>query len=360
MKSSLNCPICLSSNIKIIGFREEWLQNKKKALEVTYSDKLCGNCDFIFSDPNLNEEQLIDYYKNYFSSLSNLTDIEISIRLQYFKKFLDKNSKILEIGGGKGSFRKKLLESYAKVDNFDLSEGEVEFNNLYDCVCSFYLMEHLYNLNEWLDYNLLKLKYGGYFILEVPNFEKFPNASLNNEHLYHFKPRDMGNLLSKKGIKVISQNQISPSRFFGFVLVGIKEKSNNNFEILKGVKKSNELYKFQLLNENKINIKIKKLNKFVKKNEGVTGIIPCNTNTTKLIKSSYFKCLNQISLFDRDLEKEGLDWCNSSLSVNNNESKKINECTSFIITSRQYYEEIYNNLKALNKNLRIETFYGVD
>lgn len=241
-----------------------------------------------------------------------------------------------------------------RADNDDLSENEIRFENQYDCICSYYLMEHLFNINEWMEFYLNKLKTGGYFILEVPNFEKFPNESMNNEHLFHFKPNDMVNLLNKHGVKVVSIDEENQGRYFGFNIVGVKQ-NHIDFKINNQIDKT--LNSIRLLNKSKevLNQNILEINKIVENGNNFIGIIPCNINTSKIVTSN-FNYKNKVMLFDNDEEKHNLNWCNSSLVVNKCDPTLIKKCSSFIITSKKYFEEIREQLNLINPNLTHYTF----
>lgn len=111
-----------------------------------------------------------------------------------FRQGLDlipENSKVLEIGSGRGQFLKLLQQKTAHAEGLELNEKaieEIRANGLqvhlmkidemeqqpgkkeyYDVVCSFQVYEHIENIGEVIRSSLNVLKPGGRLIISVPN-----------------------------------------------------------------------------------------------------------------------------------------------------------------------------------------------
>ena len=85
------------------------------------------------------------------------------------------------------------------------------------------------------------LKTEGYLIFEIPNFNKNVLASLNNEHINHFSPKNLEIMLNKNNFQLINITS-SSSRKFGLCVVAQKinnkliKFSKNYFTILSDEK----------------------------------------------------------------------------------------------------------------------------
>lgn len=117
------------------------------------------------------------------------------------------NSEILEIGCGKGSFIKHISENFncnavglelntSKVQDIVILNETIEFHSeynteKYDVVCSFQVMEHIYNIDSFLNSSIKSLKKGGYLIISVPNNDSFIKHDFPNDIL-NLPPHHMG------------------------------------------------------------------------------------------------------------------------------------------------------------------------
>ncbi|MCS4086126.1 2-polyprenyl-3-methyl-5-hydroxy-6-metoxy-1,4-benzoquinol methylase [Salinibacter ruber] len=117
--------------------------------------------------------------------------------------------KVLEVGCGKGDFvewisrnknadaigielNKEAVESAQEagrpVTNQDLYELSGQENGRYDVVCSFQVLEHIYEVKSFIEASLKLLRPGGRFIFGVPNcagFQKYAESDLLNQPPHH-------------------------------------------------------------------------------------------------------------------------------------------------------------------------------
>lgn len=104
-------------------------------------------------------------------------------------KYINNGDSILEIGCGKGSFIKKLRENGSTVEGLEMNIEAISTckkdgllvhldsiesfsknkHEKYDVVCSFQVLEHVYNVKSFLDSSINTLKPGGLLIIGVPN-----------------------------------------------------------------------------------------------------------------------------------------------------------------------------------------------
>ena len=127
------------------------------------------------------------------------------------KGMIRKGSKILEVGCGKGSFLKKIYqEKGAEITGLELNkeairEGEkngvpildetiqnhaLKNNEQYDMVCSFQVLEHISDVNSFIQAKLDCLKKNGKLVIAVPNNDSF--IKFDKTNLLNLPPHHMG------------------------------------------------------------------------------------------------------------------------------------------------------------------------
>ncbi|HLG38901.1 MAG TPA: class I SAM-dependent methyltransferase, partial [Chitinophagaceae bacterium] len=104
---------------------------------------------------------------------------------QYASSSIGTDEKVLEIGCGTGLFLESLLSKTTRIVGIELNEHAIricqekglnvvneliEVHSLtktehYDTVCSFHVLEHVYEVKNFIDYSLKALRPGGKFIL---------------------------------------------------------------------------------------------------------------------------------------------------------------------------------------------------
>ncbi len=108
-------------------------------------------------------------------------------------ELLGKSDKVLEIGCARGGFIKKMKEKGVSVEGLELNSAAIkeckengltvyshtieEFSTIkplfYDVVCSFQVLEHIYDVKSFIEASLAVLKPGGRMIISVPNNDSF-------------------------------------------------------------------------------------------------------------------------------------------------------------------------------------------
>lgn len=137
--------------------------------------------------------------------------------------FINANDKVLEIGSGFGSFLNLLKENGIKdVSGLELSSLAVEKcqelnlnvqsrlieelgeDEKYDVICSFQVLEHVYNVKSFLDSAIRQLNVGGKLVIGVPNNNPYIFIS-DKYHTLNLPPHHAG-LWSKKSLKNLSNH----------------------------------------------------------------------------------------------------------------------------------------------------------
>ena len=120
------------------------------------------------------------------------------------------NLKILEIGCARGSFLERLsqegyeciglelnekaqneaMERGIKVLSETIQEHASKYNDYYDIVCSFQVMEHIPNIGDVIEASIKTLKKGGRLFISVPNNASF--LCLDEKNPLNMPPHHMG------------------------------------------------------------------------------------------------------------------------------------------------------------------------
>lgn len=139
---------------------------------------------------------------------------------------VEPNAKAMEISSGKLSSIDDALNR--KVIFQDIQEL-IDMKKKYDVISMWHVLEHIYNLTEYIEQLKSLLNRNGVLIIAVPNFKSF-DAHYYSEHwaaydvprhLWHFSKKSIKILFEKVGLKVI---QILPMKFDAYYVSLLSEK----------------------------------------------------------------------------------------------------------------------------------------
>ena len=258
------CPICSNKDVTFV-------RDKLKG-DVTTDTFECFECDLHFLDTWDNVEAVKKLYEgdNYIfahnidpKAKQELKFDEYQNRLNQIMPFLSKDKSVLEVGCGDGKFLKLLKPHVGEVEGVELSppqvellrkEGftcydimidELESNKQYDVVCMYALLEHVPNVQSFLQHLKSLVKPGGHIFIEVPNrknvlingfsIEEFKSHYYRPVHLYYFTPKSLGKVLEKAGFKfkIETFQQASITNLFHWLFL---KKGQPNAQALTSVK----------------------------------------------------------------------------------------------------------------------------
>ena len=235
-----SCPIC-DCEIGEILHTQKFVLPEGHPQAAGYDVVCCENCGFVYADTPTSQSDYTEYYTKF--SRYNNTAASIGGGIQAFDAgrlqhtaiditniVPDKNARIVDIGCVSGGLLRTLHRlGYTNLCGIDpalscvaqthqLPEIEAYVGTLtdlpakvgqVDCFTLSHVLEHMRDLKPALVYLRKFLKPNGCIYVEVPdalrysNFMLSPFQEFNTEHLNHFSPTCMANLLRQCGFAPI-------------------------------------------------------------------------------------------------------------------------------------------------------------
>lgn len=337
---------------------------------------MCNSCNFVYSNPQLTDQALIDHYLEFSSgdvfksyAKHHRAGKLMTSRVDMLKRSvpLDSISNMCDIGGGSGALLKELARSAnaqqylvepsnagkANQEDYILINKTIEEVTTkdvpkFDLILCVSVLEHLKRPLEILQqlYNLLDDD--GYLFIEVPDSFK-SNVQISEfysfEHLNHFTYYTFINLLIKNNfhpinidvdsLRVVAQ-KVSDTHY--------KKKIVNHFENY-----STEKNKFESAISNR-------LDKFINSPKSLRFSI-YGAGEHSLFLLSKFNLLNKVDYFiDSDKRKWGKEFCNKK--VIGPDEIVINNIETIIISSGHFEMEIFETINLIAPNVKIITLYA--
>jgi len=237
MYEKLNeCPVCSASNLKNHKVVKDHSVSKE-----SFNVMLCENCDFQFTNPRPDEEQIVKYYQSEdYISHSDKANSPINFIYKLARKYAlaskrnlinsiakNKKGRILDYGCGTGYFLDTMksngwktygLEPNDKARELANQKAKVKAsieelnlkNKKFDIITLWHVLEHIHDINNTIKMLKTILKEKGKIVIAVPNIESYDSTIFQEEwaaydvprHLYHFSQDTMKTLMLKHGLKV--------------------------------------------------------------------------------------------------------------------------------------------------------------
>ena len=225
---------------------------KKERYRIDQDTVICKDCGLIQSTPRMTEEGYKEFYssdtyrKLYSPNLLDNNDYEYmkivnfyNNRHDFIKKFVSKDSQILEIGCGAGwnlyNFYNKGYDIYGydygsnfvdfgKSKGLNLTTGSID--DIKEKNVGFILLAHVFEhfLNPLKELGKIKkiLADDGLLYIEVPDSEKFGIQLLQHAHTYYFTKNTLIHFVTTLGFKAVAHSKQLPGNSIGVIF----KKSN--------------------------------------------------------------------------------------------------------------------------------------
>jgi 2-polyprenyl-3-methyl-5-hydroxy-6-metoxy-1,4-benzoquinol methylase len=200
----VNCLLCKYNDTLIIDTLSVSLLRKsyKKMLQTDIgNDKgylinlhLCQQCGLKFFYPTMTGDE------SFYESLHRFPWYYLEEKQEFLiaSQYILPTDKVLEIGAGKGAFSSKIrCHSYVglefsqssvqmaqrqgvKIYKQSIEDHSMQYQEYYDVICLFQVLEHVGNVYEFIHASIRSLKSGGKLILSVPNDNAYIGSQINN------------------------------------------------------------------------------------------------------------------------------------------------------------------------------------
>ena len=252
MEEIIICKCCNLCKVKLIfNFKLELINeiNLNNTLNIYY----CESCNFYYSLSGNNQNDYNNYYMVFNNYKKEILYSDKNERCYMYlkEKLKNKNIKnILDYGSGNCKIKNLLLDTY-NVDNYDI--GMKKNISKYDCLLLSHVLEHIYDINEFIHEISLNIKDdNGLLYIEVPNAEYYdemidicPLQEINIEHINFFSKYFLNKLLKKHNFITISLEDdyfmIKENKYYIIRAIFQKNKINNSF--YKYIENGNKIIK---------------------------------------------------------------------------------------------------------------------
>jgi hypothetical protein len=345
-----NCSCCNSKNeilidtIKLSMINDIKLNNK---LHIYY----CPDCNFYYSDSRNTQEDYNNYYKEFnnykkgviYSDKDERCNSYLKDKLQI--QFQNVRT-IIDYGSGNGKLKDMLsVSDIYEVDEYDI--GMEKPNKKYDCLILSHVLEHIYDINKFIETISLNINDNGLLYIEIPNAEYYdkitdlcPLQEINIEHINFFSKYALNKLLIKHNYQAVSiiDDYFMIKDYKYYVIRGIFSKNKQNMSFNKYLCNGTEqISKYSFTNLNKYkNIYVYGCGQFLFK---IFDNICNNTNVINVIDDNPCYLNKQISNVDViDYRKY---------------SEMSNDGDVILLTSLIHDQTLKTKLKRINKKIVI-------
>jgi len=262
-----SCPICDNQKFETYITAADYLVSGEN-----FSVVRCLKCSFLFTNPRPSKEKISHYYHsdNYISHVnknaslfdktySTIRRFMVSYKLRLVVRHLRNRVKapivhpcLLDYGCGSGNFLAEAVkkgfismgfEPNGSVANISLERGldvklnddflyDESFNNKFDVITLWHVLEHIPDFMEKIKVLKLKLKPNGLFVIAVPEYRSFDSKFYKNDwaawdlprHLNHFDKESVKQFCAINNLSVIYKAALPFDSFY----VSLLTESNRN------------------------------------------------------------------------------------------------------------------------------------
>lgn len=249
----INCPVCENRNFTYFITCVDHTVSREP-----FHLSRCNNCGFVFTNPQPEKEKLGSYYlsDDYISHSGKAKSLIGSLYLFLRKRSLEwklsllpkSKGKILDYGCGTGEFLKTCQHAGWNISGVEpshvarqkaealthkkIEEELTEFNQEYDSITLWHVLEHVTDLNQTITQLCTVLKKDGQMFLAVPNHLSYDAEFYKQHwagydvprHLWHFSQSTMQQALKKNGLTIV---KTIPMNLDAFYVSMLSEKYKN-------------------------------------------------------------------------------------------------------------------------------------
>jgi 2-polyprenyl-3-methyl-5-hydroxy-6-metoxy-1,4-benzoquinol methylase len=271
LEKIIHCPICDNGKFDEYIISKDYLVTGE-----SFTIVKCSQCDFVFTNPRPDKENLANYYKsdqyishtdksnNLLNTLYKTARVFTLKRKERLVRTLVEEKSIFDYGCGTGDFLKVCHKKSWKIYGFELDAqaasiaqqktgikiiNEIsqinEINNV-SLITMWHVLEHISDLNDTIKQLVNVLKEDGKMLIAVPNINSYDADYYQDtwaaydlpRHLYHFTQETMEKLMKKHDLKIVD---ILPMKLDSFYVSLLSEKyktgqSNYIKSIINGCK----------------------------------------------------------------------------------------------------------------------------
>lgn len=234
------CPIC-DNNTGMILKKVRMHLPDGSPLPCEYDIVCCNVCGFTYANM-MADQNVFNRYYDRFNMYSENEDIKLNDWVEYLYKEIEKlfihkismEANILDVGCGGGEFLNFLKsKGYINLYGLDPSKESIDrlnksgingmqgnifdkipdkMENKFDLVISMSVVEHIYDLNLYVEQLKKYMKKGGYLLIYAPAVEGFPQYIyplanyFNHEHINYFSRISLENLFGNHGLKNLNKD----------------------------------------------------------------------------------------------------------------------------------------------------------
>ncbi|MCH4889289.1 methyltransferase domain-containing protein [Acidaminobacter sp. JC074] len=262
-----NCLICHSNNFQLV---KETLRDSDKQ-----SVYICNNCNHIQLHPIYTDDEAKDFYSNNKQAKTIYKIIDMDLiekkatadtkrRLELLKKEFHQKSSIFEIGSGYGTFinealanqfnvvgcelgddRRKIAKERYNVDLLDIDithPDMVQHLSKYDGILLFHVLEHIIDLDKFVNSLKFITHNKSKIIIEVPNADdllvksckEYSDFYYQSAHVSYFTKDILIDYFENRGFRLISASGIqrySIENTFNWLINKQPQITNTSFNL---------------------------------------------------------------------------------------------------------------------------------
>lgn len=369
------CPICKNAD-KEIFYKRDFSTMGDIVPFSRYSVSQCNKCGFIYAGDIDEVMPLNDYYDELSKyeteayALSELSKKECNVVTKIVSNYMNYDCNILDVGCGNGNLLHELKKcGYYNISGIEPSKKNVDFikrkyyinayvgavgsdeipidDNSVDLIIMTGVLEHIMNIDEFLNECLRYLSSDGYLCISVPDVMQFCNdidlyQQFSVEHINFFNKISIENLLGKYGFTNIAFDDSLNGE-----IVGLWKLQKNSCPMYKNNNSGKNMIIKYIDECSKLEYKITAvLNKYINTKIYVWG---AGTHTAMLYQMGILNNLDIINIIDGN--ENFTDKEINGISVKN--PKKIDFKDYPILISSQWaqksiLEDIRNKYKLNN------------